>query len=56
MSNLYLDRVRSEIIAKTEEFLSHGGEIQEVRPGKTGYKPPIRRSEWVKDIAKKPEP
>lgn len=56
MSSLNLDRVRSEIIAKTEEFLSRGGEIQEIRPGRTGYKPPIKRSEWVKDITKKPEP
>ncbi|WP_368735945.1 hypothetical protein [Pseudomonas sp. 30_B] len=51
-----LDRVRSEINAKIEEFLSRGGEIQEIRAGKLGYKQSVKRSEWIKDIAKKTEP
>ncbi|WP_371365298.1 hypothetical protein ACA097_19325 [Pseudomonas sp. QL9] len=52
MSNELLDSARSEINAKTELFLSQGGEIQKVPAGKTGYKrPPL----WTKSPEKKPE-
>lgn len=52
MSSELLDRARSEIDAKTELFLSQGGEIQKVPTGKTAYK---KAPLWTKSAEKKPE-